>query len=172
MFESKRKKLSDRMKNEAVSLGLCAEWTAEWRDGSTKDEMAEKYVRGIDFCIAHNWPSCDVIKREFGDVMHSHGVYVDESVRLRNPGTVILNGHCDATITCDGYSVTNVYVRHKSKLSIVCRGFANVRVNVLDDACVTVDSEPPAKAFVYHYSGDVKASGNAVVRDRHDFKFS
>ena len=109
MFESKRKRLSDRMKNEAVSLGLCAEWTAEWRDGSTKDEMAEKYVRGIDFCIAHDWPSCDIIKREFGDVMHSHGVYVDESVRLRNPGTVILNGHCDATITCDGYSVTNVY---------------------------------------------------------------
>ena len=47
-----------------------------------------------------------------------------------------------------------------------------MRGNVLDDACVTVNSEPPAKAFVYHYSGDVKASGNAVVRDRHDFKFS
>ena len=82
MFESKRKRLSDRMKNEAVSLGLCAEWTAEWRDGITKDEMAEKYVRGIDFCITHDWPSCDVIKKEFGDVMHNHGVYVDESVRL------------------------------------------------------------------------------------------
>ena len=109
----------------------------------------------------------DIVSRDWKD---ENGV--DESVRLRNPGTVILNGHCDATITCDGYAVTNVYVRHKSKLSIVCRGLANVRVNVLDDACVTVNSESPAKAFVYHYSGDVKASGNAVVRDRQSFKFS
>ena len=171
MFGNKVKRLSERMKNEAVSLGLCAEWTAEWRDGSTKDEMAEKYVRGIDFCITHDWPSCDVIKKEFGDVMHNHGVYVDESVRLHNPKTVILNGHCDATITCDGFAVTNVYVRHKSKLSIVCRGFANVRVNVLDNSCVNINSESPAKVFVYQYSGDVKAFGNAVIRDRHDFKF-
>ena len=37
MFGNKVKRLSERMKNEAVSLGLCAEWTAEWRYGSTKD---------------------------------------------------------------------------------------------------------------------------------------
>ena len=172
MFESKRKRLSDRMKKEAVSLGLCAEWTAEWKDASSKDEMAEKYVRGIDFCIAHDWPSCEVIKKEFGDVMHNHGVYVDEAVRLHNPKTVILNGHCDATITCDGYAVTNVYVRHKSKLSVVCSGLANVRVNVLDDSQVKVDSDLTAKAFIYQYSGKVEASRNVVVRDRHSFKFS
>ena len=172
MFGNKKKKLSARMKNEAVSLGLCDEWTAEWKDGSSKDEMAEKYVRGIDFCIAHDWPSCDFIKKNFGDVMHNHGVYVDEAVRLHNPGTVILNGHCDATITCDGYAVTNVYVRHKSKLRIICRQLANVRVNVLDNAFVDIDNDMTSKAFVYQYSGSVNASRGTIVRDRRDFKFS
>ena len=172
MFGNKKKKLSDRMKNEAVSLGLCAEWTAEWNDGSSKDEMAEKYVRGIDFCIAHDWPSCDFIKKNFGDVMHNHGVYVDEAVRLHNPGTVILNGHCDATITCDGYAVTNVYVRHKSRLHIVCRQMANVRVNVLDSSDVSVLCDKHAKAYVYQYSGKVSANENVMIRDRSDFKFN
>ena len=156
MFGNKRRKLSDRMKNEAVSLGLCAEWTAEWKDGSSKDEMAEKYVRGIDFCIAHDWPSCDFIKKNFGDVMHNHGVYVDEAVRLHNPSTVILNGHCDATITCDGYAVTNV----------------NVRVNVLDSSDVSVLCDKHAKAYVYQYSGKVSANENVMIRDRSDFKFN
>lgn len=172
MFGNKKKKLSDRMKNEAVSLGLCAEWTAEWKDGSSKDEMAEKYVRGIDFCIAHDWPSCDFIKKEFGDVMHNHGVYVDEAVRLHNPGTVILNGHCDATITCDGYAVTNVYVRHRSRLYIVCRQMANVRVNVLDSSDVNVLCDEHAKAYVYKYSGKVSSNENVIIRDRSSFKFN
>ena len=172
MFLNKEKKLSDRMKKEAVSLGLCAEWTAEWKDGSSKDEMAEKYVNGIDFCIARDWPSCDFIKKNFGDVMHKHGVYVDEAVRLRNPKTVILNGRCDATITCDGYAVTNIYVRHSSKLSIICKHMANVRINVLDSASVSVSCDKFAKVFVYKYSGEVNANGKVIVRDRSSFKFA
>ena len=48
-----RKNLSDKMKEEAVSLGLCAQWTAEWKDNSSKDEMVDKFVTGIDFCIKH-----------------------------------------------------------------------------------------------------------------------
>lgn len=172
MIFNKDKRLSDRMKNEAVSLGLCAEWTAEWKDGSSKDEMAEKYVTGIDFCIAHNWPSCDFIKKNFGDVMHRHGVYVDETVRLHNPKTVILNGRCDATITCDGYAVTNVYVRHDSKLSIICKQMANVRINVLDSSDVRVVCDKFAKVFVYKYSGMTLVNGNVVVRDRRGFKFT
>ena len=66
------------MKNEAVSLGLCAQWTAEWHDNSSKHEMVEKFVKGIDFCIGKNWPSTKDMKKYFGDVIHDHGVYVDE----------------------------------------------------------------------------------------------
>lgn len=59
----KERRLSDKMKHEAVTLGLCAQWTAEWQDGTSKDEMVEKFVEGIDFCIQHNWPSVEVMKR-------------------------------------------------------------------------------------------------------------
>lgn len=164
----KEKKLSDKMKGEAVSLGLCARWTQEWEDGTTKDAMAEKFVTGIDFCIEHDWPSVVVMKKDFGDVIHRHGIYADESVRLKNPGTVILNGRCDASMTCDMFAVSNIYVRHSSVLKIVARDRANVHINVYDKAEVDIKAYGEAKCFVYRYGGRVTTggSGKITVRER------
>lgn len=65
MADRKTEKLSAKMKSQAVGLGLCQQWTDEWADGTSKDELVEKFVRGIDFCIEHNFPSCEVIRKEF-----------------------------------------------------------------------------------------------------------
>lgn len=166
IFGNGERKLSERMKKEAVGLGLCAQWTAEWTDGTTKDEMAEKFVQGLDFCIEHDWPSTEVMKKDFGDVMHRHGVYVDERVSVRDTDTLILNGRCDASVTYSGASVGNVYVRHTSHAKIRVMGFAYVHVSVYDGAKVEVECERLAKCFVYRYGGEVKSSGNVVVRER------
>lgn len=166
-----RKTLSDKMKNEAVSLGLCAQWTAEWEDNSSKDEMVEKFVNGIDFCIARDWPSVDVIKKKFGGVIHKHGVYADENIALRNPSnTVILCGNCNADITLDGMAACEIYVRHGSVLHLKTNDFARAFVNVLDDATVNVESADDSRTFVYQYGGSIKQCvGNTHIRDRHDF---
>lgn len=160
--------LSDRMKTEAVSLGLCAQWTADWRDKSNKHEMVEKFINGIDFCIKHDWPSCDVIKRDFGDVIHEHGVYVDETVHLRNPRSiVVLNGHCDATITFDGYAVATVYVRHDSRVSINVKDLAKIRVCAYDKSKVSINCVGHGRCTAFRYGGDVY--GNAKIIERLGF---
>lgn len=168
----KKKNLSDKMKDEAVSLGLCAQWTAEWKDNSSKDEMVEKFVRGIDFCIGKNWPSTKDMKRFFGDVIHKHGVYVDENVEIKNPKIVILNGECVAYVNYDWMGSGEIYVRHNSSLYLRVKGLSRVSVNLLDRAELHVECEDGAKCFVYQYAGTViRASKNVVVRDRHEFKF-
>lgn len=167
-----KKNLSDKMKNEAVSLGLCAQWTAEWKDNSSKDEMVEKFVNGIDFCIGRNWPSTKDMKKYFGDVIHDHGVYVDENVVLENPRIAILNGECVARIDYDWMNSGEIYVRHNSSLYLKVSGLSRVSINLLDNAELHVDCEDGAKCFVYQYAGTVtKASKNVIIRDRHDFKF-
>lgn len=159
------------MKNEAVSLGLCAQWTADWRDGTSKDEMVEKFVRGIDFCISNNWPSTKDMKRYFGDVIHRHGVYVDENVGCHNSPMVILNGECVAQAEYDMASTGEIYARHESSLRLRVAGLARVFVSLYDNAELRVECEAPAKCFVYQYGGKiVKQRGNVVVRDRHDFE--
>ena len=73
-------------------MGLCKQWTSEWSKDSSRDELIDKFVRGLDFCIEHDWPSVDVMKRDFGDVIHRHGVYADERVDLDDASTVVLHG--------------------------------------------------------------------------------
>lgn len=169
-METKRKrqeqKLSERMKREAVKLGLCAQWTEEWEKNTTKDDMVDKFVRGLDFCIEHDWPSTEVMKKDFGDVIHKHGVYVDERVTKQNPSVMILNGHSDASVTCDGYAASDIHVRHTSRLRLSVTGMAVVYVRVYDKAEVDVECTDSAKCFVYRYSGTVVAKGSTIVRER------
>lgn len=166
-----RKNLSDKMKEEAVSLGLCAQWTAEWKDNSSKDEMVDKFVTGIDFCIKHNFPSTKVMKKDFGDVIHAHGVYVDENVRLTNPELVILNGCCVSNISYDMITAGEIYVRHDCTLSLYVRGMSFIVVNVYDNARVEVHTDEYSKCTVFQYGGEVIASEGVKVRDRKKFTF-
>lgn len=167
-----KENLSDKMKSEAVSLGLCAQWTADWKDGSSKDEMVEKFVKGIDFCIGRDWPSTHDMKKYFGSVIHKHGVYVDESVGLVNPSIAILNGHCEGLIEYEWLSNGEIHVRHDSTLKLRVKGLSKVFVNLHDHARLRVECEEGSKCFVYQYGGEIEEkSGSVVIRDRRGFKF-
>ena len=157
------------MKEEAVSLGLCKQWTSEWSDGSSRDELVDKFVRGLDFCIEHDWPSVDVMKRDFGDVIHRHGVYADERVDLDEASTVVLNGCCVADLRYSGNSVGDVYVRHDSRACVVAHGLARVHVTVYDRGVVSVCCDEDAQCFIYLHGGEVlslEGNGKIVVRDK------
>ena len=162
-----RKGLSERLKGEAVKLGLCEQWQGEWPDGASKDDMAEKFVRGQDFCIKHDWPSVKVIKRHFGDVMHRHGVYADEEFYISNKPMLILVGKCEGHVVIDGRHTSTIYVRHTSRLHIKADGEARVFVSVYDDGVVEAEAEEYAKIFVYRHGGSVeKAEGDVRVREK------
>lgn len=165
--EDVEEKLSRRMKAEAVGLGLCAEWTADWSDGTDRDGLVRKFVRGIDFCIEHDWPSVDVMKRDFGDVIHRHGVYADENVEASDAPMVVLNGECVGDISYGGTTAGEVYVRHRSEATVRVGGAARAFVSVYDDGEVSVECEDGAKCFVYLHGGRVKKTrGDVAVRDR------
>lgn len=160
-----KKDISKELKNKAVKLGLCTEWTEEWGN-PTKDELVDKYVRGIDFCIKHNYPSCEYMKKNFDGVMQKHGVFVDERVDLKNPSMVIANGRTYGKIVYDAYSVGTLYVRHDSDLTIEASDNAFVTIETYDNCTVSVIQRGKAKVFVYNHGGNIQASGKVVVKNR------
>lgn len=163
----KGKDLSERMKTEAIDLGLCKQWTQEWADDTTKDEMVEKFVRGLDFCIQHDWPTPEVMQREFGDVMHKHGVFANEPVCVKNAPTIILNGSCRCKAVYDGCSSGDIYVRHTSTIDLKQSFLAKTFVTMYDDCRVNIDAEEGTKVFVYQYGGEiVSLKGDVLVRDK------
>lgn len=156
------------LKQQAVGLGLCTQWQGEWGQ-PTDNELIQKYIRGIDFCIEHNYPSNDYIKSNFDvESLHRNGIFVDETINVgrNNPQRILVfNGRCVGSINVDGFSCRTIYIRGDSCINITAKGFSRTFIRVYDNARVNVIVNGGAKAFVYRYGGDISGSGY-MLRDR------
>lgn len=160
-----KKDISKELKNEAVGLGLCTEWAEGWGK-PTNDELVDKYVRGIDFCIKHDYPSCEYMKKHFDGVMQKHGVFVNDTLDLVNPKMVIANGNTSGKLVYNSYSVGTIYVRHNSNLDIKVSGNAIVAIETYDNCRLSVHQSENSKVFVYDHGGHIETFGKVVVKDR------
>jgi hypothetical protein len=157
-------KLNTELKNKAVSLGLCAKWTSEWSERD-KDELCEMYIRGLDFCIEHDYPSRKYMMENFSGVMENHGIYVDADFDEKFvKGILVLNGDCHGDIIVKGYDVATIHVRHDSFIRITITDHAKAFIKVYDNAVVQVIQEGESKAYLYRKGGSYKVSGDVLVR--------
>ena len=155
----KERRLSARMRKEAVGLGLCGKWQEKWTKDTDVDGMLDMFVNGQDFCIKHDWPSVATLKRHGGEKLKAHGVYADEEFEASDVRTLIAVGGCKGTVTADGRQVTTVYARHKSRLRVTADGEARVFVMLYDEAGVEVASKDNARVFVYRHGKKTFAMG-------------
>lgn len=156
--------VSKVLKEEAMKFGLCVGWTEQW-GSPTKEQLVEMYIKGLDFCILHNYPSNEFIKEHFGEIAIQKGVYTDMKVDVLNPPTAILNGECSGTIVLTGFVSRDIHVRHNSKVKIIIRDAAKAFIRVYDKAHVIVENESASRCFVYKKGGRATISGNVLVRD-------
>ena len=155
--------ISKILKEEAIRYGLCVAWTKEW-GSPTKEQMVDMYIKGLDFCIEHNYPSNAFIKEQFGDIAIRKGVFTDMDVNELNPPTAILNGNCTGKIELTGFVSRDIYVRHNSKVKIIIRDNAKAFVRVYDNAHAIIENEGVSRCFVYRMGGTATISGDVVVR--------
>lgn len=156
--------ISEELKSQAISCGLCSPWQSEWGEPS-KDELVEKYVRGIDFAIEHNFPSLEYMVRNFDDCMNKHGVYVSQELSLKNPRITVANGSCTGDLLFNEFAVGRVYVRHNSDLTIHVSGMAKVFISLYDNCKIKVVQDGMAKVYIYKRGGSVDYVGEVLIRD-------
>ena len=143
--------LSETLKKQAVSLGLCKKWTEEWGD-CDQQELIDKYIKGIDFCIENQYPSNEFIKANFDrSLLNQNLIFVDEYLDIKDAasGVYILNGECSGTLYFREWSAATIYVRHNSEVTVVADDFAKVFVRVYDDARADVLELDDATVKVY-----------------------
>ncbi len=143
--------LSETLKKQAVDLGLCRPWTEAWGD-CDQQELIDKFVKGIDFCLERNWPTSDFIKANFDrTLLNANLIFVDEHISLDDApsGIYILNGECSGSIRFAPWTAATVYVRHKSNVTIIADDFAKVFVRLYDEAEVEAEAEESAVVRVY-----------------------
>lgn len=164
-----KKDIARELKKEATRIGLCNKWIEEWGSPDL-DELCDKYVKGIDFCVEHDFPSCQYMKEHFDGIMQKHGIFVDESFVLTNPRTLVVNGKCNGKVNVNGYGVSDIYARHDSVLEIIVSGNARVSVETYDNCVLAVKASGNSKVFVYDHGGCIKKEGNVIVKNRKDKK--
>ena len=132
--------LSETLKQQAVSLGLCKQWTEAWGN-CDQQQLIDKFKAGLDFCLDRSWPTPNFIKDNFDrELLTENLIYVDEHLSLAAApsGVYILNGECSGTLHFRSWAAATVYVRHTSRVCIIAEDFAKVFVRVYDEAEVNV----------------------------------
>ncbi len=131
-----------RTSARAQKKPLCNEWFGEWKDDSSIDDLLDKYVRGIDFCIENDYPTLDFIRENFNrDDLHRHNIYIDEVVDVcAKSGSYVFLGTCSGRIRTSGFSVVVCYLRHDSNISVVSDDMSKVFVSIYESAKCETDS--------------------------------
>lgn len=161
--------VSEELKQKAIKLDLCPEWTADWKQPDLGG-LCDMFISGQDFCIKHDYPSTEYIKENFGKVAEDHGIFVDTEIDLTNPNTAILMGATKGNITLSGFVSRDIYVRHDSEVIVTIKDSAKAFIRVFNNARVTVDNQTNGKVFVYKYTdgftGKIFTNENVMIREK------
>lgn len=162
--------LNKAMKSEARSLGLCDKWFDEWDENSDRDELLEKYIRGIDFCIKHNYPDNEILKKYGFDIINEHGIYIDDNLdgKADNIPTLVVNGKTTGEVTYNGHSVGNVYICGSSDITIYVKDNARVFVEIYGDSRLSIVNRSIYRCFVYKHGGTVNIDGDVLIRNKNN----
>lgn len=161
------KDLNKTLRDRARELGLCDQWYKEWDKKSTKQELIDKYLNGIDFCIAHDYPSLPFIREYFSTaLLLKNHIYLDDEMDEQNVKKVVLLGKTKGNIVVDGLNSSDIYVRHQSELNVIATGGARVFIEMYEDSKVTAIADEESKVFIYLHGGVAVGGPNVHVRDK------
>lgn len=175
--------LSIKLRTDARKLGLCDKWFGEWKDDTSRKELIEKFIHGLDFCIERRWPAKQFILHHFDQqLLRDNGILVDdirsypvrnqESRRLIYLTDYVLIGESSTVIR---YSfrphMCNVWARDTSKVKVDVKYGAFILIHLFDKAQADVVTDLVSKVTVIRHSSDttVTKQGCVTVKDELDY---
>lgn len=162
-----KKNLGKQLKSQAEKLGAC-EKGLDNLERLNEQELVNRYIHFIDFCVEAQYPSNEFIKKNFDqDLLHRNNIYVDDFVERRNARqVVVVQGKSTGLLQYDGMTVADVYVRHDSEITIDCSRLSKVFISVYDNAKVNVTQRDGASVYVYRHGDNCLVSTEGDVMQR------
>lgn len=131
--------------------GMCDKGQNGLMSADNIPDLVTEYWRGIDFCLAKDYPRLRVMKR-FQDEFRAQHVYLGESVKIENEARNAFLYGCKVEFTANNYAVSRLYAKHDSLVCIKASGHAYVMVDALDDSIISVECIEDAKVIVNLYA--------------------
>lgn len=165
--------LSKFLRQSAVDNGLCDEWRNAWNDDCTQQELINKYLRGIDFCLQHRWPSVDFINNHFDKaLLRKNGILASDNYSLVNKPIIVALGYTASNIRISGDNPSRIYLNDNSVVTIIIKTHEKVIIECRDRVrCkVFADAAYNPDALVISYSDEAIVEAPECVRFKKESK--
>lgn len=158
--------IAKELAKKAKKNGICKPWYEELKSLQDKKAMIEMYLKGIDFCLANDYPGNDFIRKHFKGEMEQFGVFLDDEISIENPRKCVCLGNTSGRVGIDGFNVCEIFAKHSARLDIYAKDNAFVIIDVFDNSEVRIHASDRAKVCVNRYIGN-----NIVMKDEADEAF-
>lgn len=160
--------LSNLLLSEAVKNGLCRPWQENWR--GDMDSLMSMYKKGIDFCIEHDYPSLDIIRRYLKGKTEGYNVYVDSDSNVSiYADTVVVLGDSKMEIQIADYGVVSLYILHNSEVTVSCGINSIISVEAYDNSVLNVHGTTNVSVYRYDNS-QVEGEGVKIFNRKRNAK--
>lgn len=148
---------------EAKKNNICPEYFSEMTKQSNIAPLCEMYFKGSDWAMENDFPKLNIL-RKFKGNSEQYGLFTDYVGQLNMQS--VLNrkaffGDSRVRIDAKSFSVSEIYARHNSELTVFASENAIMIINILDDAKITINCSDEADVKVFCY-GKIE---NIAVRD-------
>lgn len=123
------KQLKDLLIAEALNKGICLQGNRQMQKREIKS-LVDYYVANPDWCLERNFPSYDILSREFGD-FQDKGVYINREFNgelISGLQTYIFHnckGVVSVAMDYEKCTIPMLYFANNCRMRVVCRQTEN-----------------------------------------------
>ena len=135
------------------------------------DDLLGMYVKYIDYSLEHNFPSNKDLVRIAGHHLAGYGIHVDDDFIQINSAFTVLLGACNAKLSYSGYTVSQVFVKHHSKVDLALKDNSIVMLDCFDESVINIIGSDNSNITVNTYGkAHVTKSGTGKIKIIHKLK--
>lgn len=147
---------------EAKKIGLSRKCDERMSSDLSINNLCLMYFDGDDWSMQNDFPKLDVL-RNFRGKSEVHGIFTDYTGIPNNHTKAAFFGDSNIKIVYNGFSVSQLVLRHNTKAKIVAAENAIVIINILDNAEVDIECIENARVEIFQYGGTVKSMGDVRI---------
>lgn len=147
---------------QAIESNICREWQEKMKGDLSLKNLCTMYFDGDDWSMSNDFPKVEVL-RQFKGQSEVHGLFTDYVGMPNNLSKAAFFGNSDIKMIYNGFSVSQLVLRHDTKASITVAENAILIINILDNAEVDINCIENARVEVFQYGGTIKSTGDVRI---------
>lgn len=164
--------LNKELRDQAIHLGLCADWKKLWCKDWSQKKMADMMFRGLDFCLKHHYPSNDFLAKHFDkEFLRSSNVFVNDHYSINNPEESLVLGNSEITFRYNANCYGNIHVRDNSSANLIARNRSFVIAHLYENASIKAQQLDNSKIVLVKHSEKVSIIADPSIKIREEYDY-